>query len=278
MAKKSKNINKITFEDYIKQKAKKGSLKQARTDYINERYKKSLRAAMGLDIKTGQGELDFIEENNINIGKYSLKTRIKNNPWLKRGRPASSAIKWFFREVLKDPLHYQWRRKLFLSGNLYYFTYTNPKYKDELDFYDNYPLVLSLGPKATQLGVRNIGINLHMLPPRVRIIVLCQVFELHKRYYRYLVFFDKTKPVQINYKLITKSLEAYGIKFGIRMYIPERMRTVCMFGIRDWHKAIFIPSRKYSKIRAAELIKRWTKYVRTLGYSTTSRVDWTSKV
>jgi len=265
-----------TLSEYLK--LRKSQL-QGKTDYVTEKYKKSLRKALGKN-KDGDNELDFIEKNNISIGKYSLRTRIKKNPWLVKGRPASSAIKWLVREVFKDATKYRYRKLLMESGNLFTFEYKNPKLKGTkaLPWFDKFPLVLSLGPIATQNGPRNMGFNLHLLPPKIRIICLVKVFEIYKRFYRYNVFFDKNKPVNISYKVITRTLAPYGAMFAVRMYIPRRQRVVVKFPIRDWHKAIFIPSRGYDSIRAAQLIKEWNKYVRKMGYSTSHRTDWTNKI
>lgn len=264
-----------TLAEYLKIKQNQQS---ARKDYVNERYKKSLRAAMGLNVKTGQSEIDFIEQNKINIGKYSLSTRIRKHPWLVKGRPASSAIKWLYKEVFTNPREFQYRRNLLEVGQIFTFQYFNPKFKDSLEFFDKYPLVLSLGGIATKNGPRNIGFNLHMLPPKIRIIVICKVFEIYKRFYRYNIFFNRNKPVPITYKAIVKSTVMYGSTFAIRMYIPQRQRVVVKFPLRNWKDCIFLPSRGYSGIKAAGLIKKWRAHVRKLGYSTRENIDWTTKI
>lgn len=249
------------------------------TDYTTQRYRKSLKAAMGISDK-GEKELKFIEDNDISIGKYSLRTRIRKNPWLVKGRPAAGAIKWLFSEVFKDPRTYHYRKLNMGVGQLFTFEYKNPKFKGtkQLPWFDKYPLVLSLGPIVTNNGIRNLGFNLHLLPPKIRIIVLVKVFEIYKRYYRYQIFFGREKPVQINYKVITKTLAPYGANFAVRMYIPRRQRVVILFPYRDWHKAIFIPSRGYDSIKAYKLISEWTKYIRKLGYATSPKTDWNSKI
>ena len=71
------------------------------------------------------------------------------------------------------------------AGNLFSFEYKSPKYAGTsvLPWFDKYPLVLSLGPVVTNLGVRNIGFNLHLLPAKIRIIVVCKIFDLYKKPY-----------------------------------------------------------------------------------------------
>jgi len=274
MAKKRRRPE--TLEEYLNIKR---SMTTGKTDYLASRYQKSLKKALGLR-DDATSELDFLERHNVSIGKYSLRTWIKKNPWLQHGRPATQAIKWLFREVFRNPNKYRYRQRAMHSGGLFIFEYKNPKFKDtpKLPWFDKYPLVLSLGPKVTNEGIRNIGFNLHLLPPKIRIVVLVKIFELHKRLYRYRIFMRNDKPVQLNYELIKKVLKPYGVLFSIRMYIPYRQRSVVHFPYRDWYKAVFIPSRGYDGIRAQKLIKEWNKYVRGLGFATSARLDWKSKI
>jgi hypothetical protein len=239
-------------------------------DYYKEKYSKSLSEAKA----TGNDE-NTIDALNLNLGKYTLKSHISRSPWLKSGRPATKAIKWLYQEVFKNPDVYRHNRMLLNQGNLYMFEYKNPKYKDTLDFYDKFPLVLALGPVSTKLGIRNIGFNLHLLPIKIRVIVLCLVFDFFKRLYRYQIFHNReNRPVNINYGIITKKLERYGVKFCVRMYIPNRQRQIVKFGYKDWAKAIFIPSRGYSKITAPKLLKAWKDFNRKQGFKTNPNMSW----
>ena len=276
MARQPKRKKPETLEEYLNIRR---STTSGRTDYLSEKYKKSLKSALGLN-KRGNQELDFLEEYGVSIGKYSLKTWIRRNPWLKGGRPSTKAVKWLFQEVFKNPSKYRYRRNNMFVGGLFTFEYKNPKLKGtkQLPWFDKYPLVLSLGPIVTNNGIRNMGFNLHLLPPKVRIVVLVKVFEIYKRSYRYQIFFKRDRPVPIQYKTITKLLAPYGVLFALRMYIPARQRVIVHFPYREWHKAVFIPSRSYDGIKAAKLIQEWNKYVRKNGYATRSNIDWETKI
>lgn len=240
----------------------------------NIKYKQSLAKA-----RSTNAEADLINKLNIRTGYYSLKTRIANNPWIK-SRPASKAIKWLFTEVFKDPSTYRYSHRLMYQGGLFIFEYKNPKYKGtvHLPWFDNYPLVISLGPKVTNHGPRNIGFNLHLLPPKMRIVVMCIIFELYKKLYRYQIFYKTENPVQIDYKQIIKALDKFGVKFCVRMYIPNRMNKIVNFPLKTWYKAIFIPSRGYNSIRAQELIKEWKKFCKKKGYIVNPNIDWKTAI
>lgn len=259
----------VSLEEYIASLDNKKKL-------LTERYQKTLTAAYG----DNSSEQDNVDRYNIKVGKYSLRTRIRNNPWLKSGRPANSALKWLYQEVLKNPGQYRYKQNFMFSGGLFTFEYFNPKFKGtaSLPWFDKYPLVLSLGPVVTKNGVRNMGFNLHLLPPKVRIVVLCQIFELYKNLYRYQIFFKQDKPVQIKYAIILKSMRKYGADFAVRMYIPARQKSVVVFSYVDWYKAIFIPSRSYDSIKAYKLIQLWTKHMRKNKFGTSPNIDWNTNI
>lgn len=258
-----------TLEEYLKQE-----LPINKKSLYADKYKNSIDKAYN------DSELELVDKYDLSIGKYSLRTRVKNNPWLKSGRPASEAIKWFYREVLHNPGIYRYNKRLLYSGGMFTFEYFNPKYKDtkQLPWFDKYPLVISLGPVVTKQGVRNLGLNLHILPPKVRIVVMCQIFELYKKLYRYQIFFNREKPVQIKYQMILKALRKYGVDFCVRMYIPARQKTIVMFPYKEWYKAIFMPSRAYDGIKANKLQQEWVRHVRKLGYSTQANINWETTI
>ena len=242
------------------------------SEFYKEKYSKSLSES-----KATQNDEEIIDKFKLKLGNYTLKSHISRSPWLKSGRPASKAIKWLFQEVLKQPDKYRHNKMLLNQGNLYIFEYKNPKYADTLEYWDKYPLVLALGPVTTNLGIRNIGFNLHLLPIKIRVQVLCLIFEFFKKLYRYQIFHNnENKPVNIKYYYIVDKLEKYSVKFAVRMYIPTRQRQIVKFPYKEWHKAIFIPSRGYSRVRSVELLKKWRDYNRKNKYRTNPNMSWQS--
>jgi hypothetical protein len=242
--------------------------------YYEQRYKYTIQQA-----KADESEEEFAERLKIKTGNYSLRRYILSSKWVKSGIPATHARTWLFKEVLTNTAKYKYGRQLLGEGELYTFEYKNPKYKDDLTvlpWFDKYPLMLSLGPKVTKLGIRNIGFNLHLLPPKIRIIVLCCIFEYSKSMYRYMIFMGKTKPVNINYYSIIGGTHRYGTGFCVRMYIPKRITYCVKFPYIDWRKAVFIPSRGYERIQANKLIKEWRAYCKKRKINISSNLDWKS--
>lgn len=252
-----------SLEEYLHSKAEQ-------LTYHQKRYNKSYS-----DAKADMQLAKQIEEDKKRTSNFSLRTKILKNPWI-GSSPHNKALKWLFQEVFKDPKTYKYNKLLLRQGGLFIFEYKNPKYKGtkQLPWFDMYPLVISLGPVVTSEGIRNIGFNLHLLPPKVRIVFLCIVFELYKRHYRYQIFNKQNKPVAVEYQRVVRRLWRYGAGFCIRMYIPRRMKQIAHFPYKDWHKAIFIPSRKYDSILASKLIKEWRMYIRKLGSSVTENIKW----
>lgn len=263
----------ITLDEYLDKEIDKKEI-------LKNKYKKSLAEARATD-----NDADNIDKLKLKTGYYSMKTRVIKNPWVNQ-RPASKATHWLFTEVFKNPTEYRYAKNLMYQGGFFTFEYKNPKYMGTsvLPWFDKYPLVISLGPVVTKQGIRNIGFNMHLLPPKIRIIVMCAIFEMYKKLYRYQVFYGSknpnmgNKPVMIHYKQIIKALDRYGVRFCVRMYIPGRMKQIVRFPIKTWHKAIFIPSRSYDGIKAHKLIDEWKKFLKRNNYATRAEMDWKSVI
>ncbi len=266
---KQKRVQRL--EDLLEQNPE-GPITQK--DLYSLKYKESLRKA-----RASKAEEETVKKLNVRTGNYSLRTRILKNPWVGQ-RPASKAVSWMYKTVFKNPSIYRYTRRLMYQGGLFMFEYFNPKYAGTsvLPYFDKYPLVISLGPTTTNQGIRNLGFNLHILPPKIRIIVLCAIFELHKKLYRWQIFQKREEPVTIDYHVIVNQLKRFGVGFAVRMYIPNRQKQIVRFPYKDWHRACWIPSRGYDGIRSAQLIKEWKNYCRKNGVSVSPNIDWRSQI
>lgn len=258
----------INLEDYL------DKVGLSKKDLYSLRYKRSLQKA-----RQTSAEKETIEKLKVRTGNYSLRYQILRNPWVKQ-RPASKALSWLYKTVFTNSRIYKYDRRLMYQGGLFMFQYFNPKYKGTsvLPWFDKFPLVVSLGPKETNQGIRNLGFNLHLLPPKIRIIVLCAIFELYKKIYRFQIFAKRESPVMINYGVIVDKLKRFGVKFCIRMYIPNRQNQIIRFPWKDWCRAIFIPSRGYDGIRAQMLIREWRDFCRASGVTISPNIDWKSQI
>lgn len=191
---------------------------------------------------------------------------MQNNEIAKSRNPAKAAVEWYQKEYVQNPERYV-KRRIMQPGTLCMFDYDDPKYKEELAFYDTQPLVLCLQPFITKdEKIRILGLNLHLLPPKIRQLVLYQAFLLYKSEYTAQLFTDKKAlQVNVNWRQIKRQLEKYGAGFCIRMYIPSRQKNVVEFRQEDWSKAIYIPSKGYKKTTIQKLEKLWREFVKNQG-------------
>lgn len=212
--------------------------------------------------------LDRVHEEGIrtagkvkNWRDYDLWKEIENSPFLKGGNPQAKALAWYRKDVMNNEVYFS-KANLLQQGFLYTFNYDTPKYESVLDYFDTQPLVISFGPIDTSLGKRDIGINLHLLPPRIRRIVMYKIFEMYRNMYKEQLFSKDPKTVMVTWKAIATPLLKYGIAFAIRMYIPELRKNAIRFRYEDWAKAIYLPSKRLAKTTQEELERLWAKFVK----------------
>lgn len=185
-----------------------------------------------------------------------------------RDREAVNWLKTFVR-FQKDA---RVKAKLLEPSMLYMFNYDTPKYEDTLDYFDTQPLVLVMGQKKTSKGIREIGINMHLLPPQVRKAVLFKVFTLYKMEYRNALKSGRPSKFNLDWQKIHRFTKSLGVDFAVRMYIPELRKNVIQFPHIEWERAIWIPSKGYSKITPVELEKEWKKFIHKQKKSDTQRI------
>ena len=98
------------------------------------------------------------------IDTFRMDEAISNHPLYHR--PTNVRSKLAYSEIMKlcKPT-----TKYLLPGQIVLFGYAEPKFKEELEYYDKTPLVLFCGITRTEDGnIREIGFNLHYYPPRIR--------------------------------------------------------------------------------------------------------------
>lgn len=213
--------------------------------------------------------LNFVKKGfNKLASKYSYDfwEEMTNNEIAKSVNSDKMAVQWYYDNYQNNPEKYV-KRRVLQPGTLCIFDYETPKTMDKLEFWDTNPLVLVLQPFYTkEEKIRVTGINLHLLPPNIRLLVLYQAFYMYKSAYTAQLFTDKPAlQVNIEWQVIKKQLEKYGAGFAFRSYIFSLMRNVIEFNQEDWKYAIWINSRKYQKTNQQELEKLWKEYVKKQG-------------
>jgi hypothetical protein len=118
----------------------------------------------------------------------------------------------------------------FEIGSMYLYFY-DPKWKDQLPFYDTFPLVLPFGPAKGGF----YGINLHYLPYMLRAKVLGELLE-----YADSKTLSNTSKMRLSYQLLTSLQNAPEIKPCIKHYLTGHVKSQFMrINPSDWKAAVF---------------------------------------
>lgn len=128
------------------------------------------------------------------------------------------------------------RRKVPLLGRMYMFLY-DPKYKDQLPFYDRFPLVFPFRRVAGGF----YGLNLHYLAPRYRAILMDQLYNLLNN-----TKFDETTRLRFTYDLLNSSSKYRWFKPCVKHYLNEHMMSTLIYiEPTEWNLALFVPSEQF---------------------------------
>ena len=191
------------------------------------------------------------------IQEFELDEAIESHPLIER--PTSIRSKLAYSEILKliKPT-----RKYLLPGQIVLFHYSEPKYKEELEYYDASPLTLFCGITRTEDGnIREVGINLHYYPPFTRIKVINAIYEHFKPWFNKNFNEVDGKPnTWISYsavKHLAKSSAKIG--FGVKMYIPVLRGASYVLPTRLIPTACFTEGH-FSKATLQQIFHFWRQF------------------
>ena len=207
--------------------------------------------------QTSLHDIDRYIYDADSIEEFRMDEAISNHPL--SHRPTNVRSKMAYSELLKvcKPT-----TKYLLPGQIVLFGYSEPKYKEELEYYDKTPLVLFCGITRTEDGnIREIGFNLHYYPPRIRARILNITYEVFKTHFQK-SFNDPThKPAGfINYKALKTMLKRnIKIAFGIKMYIPVLRGKSYVLPTRLLPTAFYTEGH-FSKATLAQVQKFWREF------------------
>lgn len=125
----------------------------------------------------------------------------------------------------------------FMPGKVYVFRY-NPKYANELPWYDANPVVLALDPD----GSNDVGINLNLLPSNVKERLLDRVYNAFESEIKRESVGGKKNDARrqnqlsISWEGAKEFLANY--KFAIRQYIPNRKNSQAVVSYENWAKIV----------------------------------------
>jgi len=174
-------------------------------------------------------------------------------------RPTNVRSKLAYSDILKlcKPT-----TKYLLPGQVVIFGYAEPKYKEELEYYDKTPCTIFIGITRTKDGnVREIGLNLHYYPPRVRARILNTTYEVFKDHFSKNFNDAPDKPYGfINWKSLKHILKHNTkIAFGIKMYIPVLRGKSYVLPTRLLPTACYTEGH-FSKATLMQIQKFWREF------------------
>jgi len=174
--------------------------------YLLDRIKSSL-AKEGLNARTNQA-------------RAWLRAKI---PALKPSRQALFAD----RQRLKNNA---------IIGRMYFYFY-DPKTKDKLPYYDRFPLVLPI----EQYNDGFLGLNLHYIHPKQRIILLDKLSE-----YANNTKFDKTTKLRLSYNLLSRANKVFETQACIKRYLFSHVESRFLEITADeWDIAAMLPMESF---------------------------------
>jgi len=139
-------------------------------------------------------------------------------------------------------------RKEFIGSMLLY-TY-DPKWKEELPYYDIYPLIFPFELKEDGW----LGINLHYLPPKLRQALLENLMQ---------AFDDKKNRINITYKFLQATGTAYAP--CIKRYLAGHVRSrLLIIEPEDWKKTIALPFAQFKKASQTQVWKESNTKIKSM--------------
>ena len=125
-----------------------------------------------------------------------------------------------------------------IIGRMYFYFY-DPKTKDKLPYYDKFPLVLPI----EQYNDGFLGLNLHYIHPKQRIILLDKLSEFANN-----TKFDKTTKLRLSYDLLASSSKVFEHQPCIKRYLFSHIESRFLEITADeWDIAALLPMESFVK-------------------------------
>jgi hypothetical protein len=143
--------------------------------------------------------------------------------------------------------------KRFRIGSMYFFVY-DPKGKDQLDYYDRFPLVIPLESYSDGF----LGLNLHYLPMRYR------VYFMRKLMPRAVLNDDnEIMRLRISYEILDASRKYKEFRPCIKRYLYSNIRSrILAVEPEEWDVAMYLPVQQFKKAPASKVWQESVKEIR----------------
>ena len=120
-----------------------------------------------------------------------------------------------------------------------YFYYYDPKTKDQLKYYDKFPLVIPI----ERYGDGFLGLNLHYVEPKVRFILLDKLstYTNNKMY-------DETTRLRLSYQTLKSASSIFEATPCIKRYLYSHVQSRFLeIDANEWDIAAILPVESFEK-------------------------------
>ena len=139
-----------------------------------------------------------------------------------------------------------------IVGNMYMFFY-DPKTKDKLPYYDQFPLVFVLGDAKGGFH----GLNLHYLPPILRARLLDSLLDL-KNNNKY----NDTTRLKLSYEILNSSTKFKEFKPCFKHYLTGHVKSrFAQVPAAEWEIATFLPMAQWKKSTSNQVYRQSRKLI-----------------
>ena len=134
--------------------------------------------------------------------------------------------------------NYLSNKTIIRPGFMYLFGY-DPKMKDELPYYDRFPLIFPV----EAYGDGFLGINLHYLPYDLRAKLMDALYELMNNR-----FYDERTKLRLSYGVLKSASKYKYFEPCVKRYLYSHVQTKFMqVPANEWDIALFLPLESFAK-------------------------------
>lgn len=193
--------------------------------------------------------IETVKERIVTLG-MTRNTR-ESRQWLWRNMRKVDKVRGqtIAAQLRRDP---KTKRGLPLPGRVYLFRYT-PKYKATLPYYDAFPLTIVV--KRYRNGF--LGLNLHYLPPKLRIVLFDHLIRLNLNNRDY----DEKTRFKLTWRYLKHFSKRRFIKPIVKRYLYDHLDTKFIeVPPNEWEITVFLPLETFKKEQLREVWKN-SEYV-----------------
>lgn len=131
-------------------------------------------------------------------------------------------------------------------GKMYMFYY-DPKYKDELPYWDKFPVIFPFAVDKTGF----YGLNMHYLPHTLRAKLMDALYEFINDEEK-----NRSTFLKLSYSVLLQASTNPYFKPCVKRYLHDHVRSdFVKVEAKDWDIALFLPLERFQKASASEVYR-----------------------